>query len=470
MSPKVQTIGFAGFFGFPIEYVPVGRDYGGAHCPVLFTPKFTVHETVKGAGKEGADVIRRLRLMRWRTAKAWKSFKLSAVSSFGFVESMGLLYLIKLAGDSLGVTRPVAHPKTSGLSGAVVQRLEPQIEPATINDSHTSFAIDARIAMAETVLRAMSMTRNFARIVALVGHESTTVNNPHATSLDCGACGGHTGEANARVAAAILNDPDVITGLAERGIDVPQDTVFIAALHDTTTDSVTLFDVDNVPETHHADIVQFQRWLDQASNRARVERARLLGMALSENSDRRISARSRDWSQVRPEWGLAGCAAFIAAPRNRTTGLDLGGRVFLHCYDWKQDEHFAILELIMTAPMLVASWINLQYYGSVVDNRCFGSGNKVLHNVVGTLGVLEGNGGDLRVGLPWQSVHDGAKLIRDPIRLNVVIRRRSTRSIGSLTSMRMSAFCSIVVGSTCLPSMRAAALPNAIAVTGNGSR
>jgi uncharacterized protein YbcC (UPF0753/DUF2309 family) len=124
---------------------------------------------------------------------------------------------------------------------------------------------------------------------------------------------------------------------------------------------------------------------------------------------------------VRPEWGLAGCAAFIAAPRERTAGLDLGGRAFLHSYDWRVDDGFRVLELIMTAPMVVASWINLQYFGSTTDPRLYGSGNKVLHNVVGTLGVVEGNGGDLRSGLPLQSVHDGEQLVHEPLRLNVVI-------------------------------------------------
>jgi uncharacterized protein YbcC (UPF0753/DUF2309 family) len=129
---------------------------------------------------------------------------------------------------------------------------------------------------------------------------------------------------------------------------------------------------------------------------------------------------------VRPEWGLAGNAAFIAAPRTRTRGIDLGGRVFLHDYNWRNDTDFAILELIMSAPMIVASWINLQYYGSTVNNRAFGAGNKVLHNVTGTIGVLEGNAGDLKVGLPWQSVHDGKRFIHEPLRLNVFIEAPPT--------------------------------------------
>jgi hypothetical protein len=135
-----------------------------------------------------------------------------------------------------------------------------------------------------------------------------------------------------------------------------------------------------------------------------------------------MRARDRDWAEVRPEWGLAGNAAFIAAPRERTRHVDLAGRSFLHEYRWRDDAGFATLELIMTAPMVVAHWINLQYYASTVDNGCFGSGDKTLHNVVGGhLGVFEGNGGDLRVGLPLQSLHDGAQWVHTPLRLSVFI-------------------------------------------------
>jgi uncharacterized protein YbcC (UPF0753/DUF2309 family) len=152
-----------------------------------------------------------------------------------------------------------------------------------------------------------------------------------------------------------------------------------------------------------------------------LERAALLGVAEGPDAERQIVGRSYDWSQVRPEWGLAGNAAFIAAPRSRTRGVELNGRAFLHDYDWRDDNGFGVLELIMTAPMVVASWINLQYFGSTVNNKVFGSGNKVIHNVTGTIGVLEGNAGDLKVGLPWQSVHDGKRFVHEPLRLNVFV-------------------------------------------------
>jgi uncharacterized protein YbcC (UPF0753/DUF2309 family) len=421
VCPDAETIGFAGFFGFPIEYVPIGRETGGAQCPVLLKPTFVVCEAVVGASESEEAEILNLRLLRRRAAKAWKAFKLSAVSSFTYVETAGLLFAGKLVGDSARLTRTVSDPNIDGLDKGRIGHIGPRLESRAVGGRLTGFDDEQRVAMAEAVLRAMSMTQDFARLVLLTGHGSTTVNNPHASGLDCGACGGHTGEANARVAAAILNDPGVRLGLAGKGIDIPEDTRFLGCLHDTTTDEVRIFEADRLPASHASDLARLREALAQASALARAERALLLGIRKTENLDRAVKARSRDWAQVRPEWGLAGNAAFIGAPRERTRGLDLGGRAFLHDYDWRKDDGFGVLELIMTAPMVVASWINLQYYGSTVNNRAFGSGNKVLHNVVGQLGVIEGNAGDLKVGLSWQSVHDGERFVHEPLRLSVFI-------------------------------------------------
>jgi uncharacterized protein YbcC (UPF0753/DUF2309 family) len=418
----IRTIGFAGFFGFPIEYVPVGMDQGGAQCPVLLTPKVVIGETVTEAPASATARIGEARVVARRAALAWKAFKRGAASCFAFVSPLGLAYAGKLLADALGRSRPVTHPGSDSLpAGTTRRQLGPSLEPTERHGRAMGLPVPQRVAMAETVLRAMSLTEGFGRIVVLAGHGSTTVNNPHATGLDCGACGGHTGEANARVAAAVLNDPAVREALPGRGISLPADTIFLGALHDTTTDEVTLFEDVPVPATHRAELRTLEAQLAEAGRRTRAARAALLGVAPGAGLDREVLARSRDWAQVRPEWGLAGCAAFIAAPRARTEGLDLHGRAFLHSYDWRKDDGFGVLELILTAPVVVASWISLQYYGSTVDNRAFGSGNKTLHNVVGALGVLEGNGGDLRTGLPWQSVHDGTTLVHEPLRLTVVI-------------------------------------------------
>ena len=271
--------------------------------------------------------------------------------------------------------------------------------------------------MAEGVLRAMSLTENFARLVLVAGHGARGVNNPLLSALQCGACGGHAGDVNARLLAALLNDGDVRSGLAERGIVIPEDTLFLAGLHDTTSDTVELYVEHDLAADHAADIRRLRAHLDAAGRLARMERAR----RLPRSGESSLRKRGRDWAETRPEWALAGCTSFIVAPRPLTRGQSLGGRAFLHDYVWQKDEGFKVLELILTAPVVVASWINLQYLGSTVMPRLFGSGNKLLHNVVGGIGVMEGNGGPLRTGLPWQSVHDGERFMHDPLRLSVVV-------------------------------------------------
>jgi uncharacterized protein YbcC (UPF0753/DUF2309 family) len=431
VAPSVQTLGFAGFFGVLMEYVPFGSTEAKGHLPILFNPSYRICERPHGAdAREAGELIVR-RHTRMRTANAWKTFKTSASSCFSFVEAAGLLFVPKLFGDSMGWSRPVSHPDIKGLDAGVHGRLGTALTPAAAGSGmcadagSTGIPEADRPAVAEFALRNMGMIRDFSRLVLLAGHGSTTANNPQATALDCGACAGQTGEASARITVALLNDPLTRSGLAkEKGIVIPADTCFIAGLHDTTTDEVRLFNTDDVPSSHTEDLIQLRRWLSSAGQMARMERA--INLGTSDLPPPAITAdiqqRTRDWAQVRPEWALAGNAAFIVAPRTRTAHCNLAGRSFLHDYNWHNDTGFATLQLIMTAPMVVGNWINMQYYGSVVDNRRFGSGNKVLHNVTGgSIGVLEGNGGDLRVGLALQSLHDGARWIHEPMRLNVVI-------------------------------------------------
>jgi hypothetical protein len=316
------------------------------------------------------------------------------VSSFAFVEAAGPLYAGKLLRDA---TRRVGKDAPPGPAPQVVGGL----------------SAEAKADTAAAVLGAMSLTEGFGRTILLLGHGARVTNNPHESAYHCGACGGQTGEVSARLLAGLLNDPETREGLASRGIDLPEDTAFVAGLHDTTTDRITLYDT----ETLDRDLAQVRDWLDRAGTITRAERARDLPGADAKT----VAARALDWAQTRPEWGLAGCAAFIAAPRHATAGRDLGGRCFLHSYDWRRDKEFATLELILTAPVVVASWISLQYYGSSIAPDVFGGGNKLIHNVVGGIGVVEGNGGRLRPGLPWQAVHDGEQLMHDPLRLSVMI-------------------------------------------------
>lgn len=424
--PKARTSGFAGFFGILMEYLPLGSAEAKGHLPILFNPAYRICEHLAGADAHKTKDLITQRRVRLHTADAWKAFKTSASSCFTFVETTGLLYAPKIFGDSMGWSRTVSHPDSKGLNNDTRRLLGPKLT-VTEGQGHCAsggIPVADRPGVAEFALRNMGIIGDFPRLVVLIGHGSTTVNNPQATALDCGACAGQTGEASARIAVALLNDPQTRTGLVDKGIVIPADTYFVAGLHDTTTDEVALFDESSVPSSHADDLSQLRKWLEAAGRITRMERAAFLGIGTlpedAVNAD--IKRRTRDWAEVRPEWALANNAAFIAAPRDRTTGCNLGGRAFLHDYTWRNDTGFSTLTLIMSAPMVVGNWINMQYYGSVVDNARFGSGNKVLHNVVGgSIGVLEGNGGDLRTGLAMQSLHDGHHWMHEPMRLNVFI-------------------------------------------------
>nr|WP_245190934.1 DUF2309 domain-containing protein [Jannaschia formosa] len=387
VDPSIETIGFAGFFGLPLSHKAHGSDVAEAHLPVLLNP------AVETSSHRDAEAEQETRVSA-RTVRAWGRFRQAAVSSFAFVEASGLLYAGKLVRDALGIAHPPAAPAPA-----------PQVVGG--------MSAEAKADTGAAVLKAMSLTEGHGRIVLLLGHGGQVTNNPHESAYHCGACGGYTGEVSARLLAALLNDPETRAGLGQRGVIVPEDTRFVAGLHDTTTDEITFYDVD----TRTEEIARLRGWMRQAGRAARTERARLLPGATADT----VAARALNWAEVRPEWGLAGCAAFVAAPRRATAGKDLGGRAFLHSYDWQADEGFGTLELILTAPVVVASWISLQYYGSAVASEVFGGGNKLIHNVVGGIGVIEGNNGRLRPGLPWQAVHDGEALRHEPLRLSVMI-------------------------------------------------
>ena len=414
-QPTTQTLGFAGFFGMPIAY-QAAEGVSRPQLPGLLSPALAVADT-----GSGVSTVRLQRSEQATLAGAWKSFTGSAASTFTSVEATGLGAAVSLVRMTFAPTAPTldALRDTLATRGSTIS---PRLG-AFIADGHVP-TLDERTQLAAGALRGMSLTRDFARVVALVGHGAATCNNPQAAGLACGACGGQSGEVNARVAAALLNDREVRDALIAHGISIPSTTHFVPALHDTVTDTVSLFDLADVPVTHRDDVVGFERALAEAGRLARRERADRLGLANADD-ERLLGAlrrRGADWSEVRPEWGLARNAAFVVAPRERTRGLVLDGRSFLHEYRWQDDPECAVLTLILTAPMVVTNWINLQYYASTVDPERYGSGDKVLHNVVGgNVGVVEGAGGDLRIGLALQSVHDGADWVHEPLRLSVFV-------------------------------------------------
>ena len=291
--------------------------------------------------------------------------------------------------------------------------------------TRTGIALEEQILTVDTALRMMGLTKNFARLVLFCAHGSTSDNNPYESALDCGACGGNEGKPNARVLAMMANNQTVRERLTKTGIEIPSDTHFLAGQMDTTTDEVQLFDLEDVPPTHRVDLSRLQEDLKEAAERTSHERCArfpdVQEVLVGKRAEAHVRRRSIDWSQVRPEWGLSSNTAFLVGRRELSKGLDLGGRVFLHSYDYHEDPSNRLLEVLLTAPQVVAQWINMEHYFSAVDNEVYGSGSKIYHNVVGRIGIMSGPWSDLRLGLARQTVMNGDVPYHEPMRLLTIV-------------------------------------------------
>jgi len=412
-SGDYETFGFAGFFGLPIAIEKVL----GARVkslPVLLQPAHQLREqAAPHCAHQLEDHRRGLQLIK-ELKQAYKSLKYNLATPFAAVEALGLPASLLTAGRSF-LPRPLTRLR---LLGRKLFRPEIDLTPDVQPEGEWGIPLDDQLRYASNALRMMGLTRHFAPLVVLCGHGSQTENNPYAAALDCGACGGSHGGPNAAAMARILNQPEIRRRLGEEGITVPDDTLFVGAQHNTTTDEVQLIDLPEVSGEKQEQIEKLKKDLQRAQRANLHLRAPKLGQKRANG----LLRRSADWSEVRPEWGLAGNAGFVVAPRHLTQQLDLRGRCFLHSYDWRQDPDGSFLEVILTAPLVVAQWINSQYFFSTVDNMAFGSGNKITHNVVGKVGIMQGNASDLMHGLPLQSVQQSdERIYHQPLRLTAVV-------------------------------------------------
>jgi uncharacterized protein YbcC (UPF0753/DUF2309 family) len=400
----LQTFGFAGFFGLPAKLRKAGDKTSFQACPVLLTPQLELEQRFRSAGAEH----------QFKAQQGLKSLtkvvQTSANTAFNYVESLGALFGVKLIGKA------VADRRFEGR--AATQRSD-------LLYNTLGLSVEEKAKLAKGFLKNSGLVGNLGECVVLAGHLSESANNPYASALDCGACAGHGGDSNAEIMAAILNDSLVRDRLRGTVFEIPETTLFVSAAHNTTTDHVHIYWPKEA-----SDSMNYQEDLQAALQKSQLAAQRERAVGLAANAEERVEVldfaerRAVDWSEIRPEWGLAKNASFIVGPRALSKNFNLEGRAFLHEYNCDADEDLSVLELILTAPMIVTNWINLQYYASTVAPDVFGSGDKILHNVTSGLGCVAGNGGDLLAGLSLQSTHKNGQYFHEPTRLQVIVQAR----------------------------------------------
>lgn len=423
LSPENRTFGTAGFFNLAIAYQGIDDPATFPLCPVVVTPSHRIEEEPASEHVERAASRRRRKMWVGRASSSfdWASRSLLfgplVISVVGFLTTLPLLATIFAPWIAGRLRRKVEDQ----LFPAVRTRLtSPRAGSDADGQLHTGFTFEEKAVRVGTLLENIGLVRDFAPIIAIVGHHSSSVNNPHFAAYSCGACGGRSGGPNARLFARMANRREVRDVLRARGIDIPDATVFVGGVHDTSTDRITFYDTDLLTREAAAELANLERALEQACMRNAHERCRRFTSAPRTGGEteaaRHVEARAWDLSQARPELGHATNAACIVGRRRWTRGLFLDRRAFLVSYDPTIDASGAILERTLLAVGPVCAGINLEYYFSATDGERFGAGTKLPHNVTGLVGVMNGASSDLRTGLPAQMVE-----IHEAVRLQLVL-------------------------------------------------
>jgi uncharacterized protein YbcC (UPF0753/DUF2309 family) len=436
-NPSCETFGFAGFFAVAMYY----RGAVDAHfvplSPILIKPRHYVQEEVVFSLEESHRVRTETRRA---IGKASHQFHIGSRSGLAgaLASILGSLASIPLVARVVFPRLTAQIRRTFGsfvqvppVTRLILERSEPTPGP---ENGQLGYSLAEMIDIVERVLRDIGLTARFSRLAIIMGHGSSSLNNPHKSAYDCGACGGGRGGPNARAYAQMANDPRVREALAKRGVVIPPETVFIGALHNTCDDSMAYFDLDRLPTSHRADFQYAKLAINEARRRNAHERCRRFESAeLSLTLDgalKHVEGRSEDLAQARPECGHATNAICYVGRRWRTQGLYLDRRTFLTSYDPTQDDaNAAILTRILQAAIPVCAGINLEYYFSYVDPTGYGCGTKLPHNITSLIGVMDGAASDLRTGLPWQMVE-----IHEPMRILFIIESTPEAMLGIIES------------------------------------
>lgn len=402
-----ETFGTPGFFGVEFFFQPENGKFYDKLCPAPITPKYLIKEFE----------VKEKRKHELLYTNKTHTFLLGALISL----TLGIWAGVKLF---LTIFRPKMSPAISNAFAHMHKDSQLTIENKNSedreNDLQIGFTIEEMASRVEGLLRGIGMIKEFAPIVYVIAHGSSSANNPHHGAHDCGACSGKPGSVNAKVISFMANHLKVRELLKQRGIHIPNETQFVGGLHDTAGDEIVFYDEQVLSSenrgTHKKNSIAFERALDLNAK----ERSRRFASINTKNKLHKVRKAIKDRSvslfEPRPELGHGTNTLCIVGSRNLTKGLFLDRRAFLNSYDYKTDLEGILLSGIMKPLGPVCGGINLEYYFSRVDNHKLGAGTKLPHNVMGLIGVANSCDGDLRPGLPLQMIE-----VHDPVRLLLIV-------------------------------------------------
>lgn len=409
LDEHIETYGTAGFFGVEFYFQPAHAKFYDKLCPAPVTPKYLIKEIPHASKHKHAKEITFIK----------HSHKL--VRGFFFSYLLGIPALGKLIAN---LVNPTMSPAIADAFGHMDPHAALTItydgEHDKEKDLQVGFTVTEMADRVEKVLRCIGLTNNFSSLVYVIGHGSSSANNPHHGAHDCGACSGRPGLVNARVFAHMANYQPVREQLATRGLGVPASTQFVGAMHDTASDEIMFYDEDVLNTTNAQEHIKNKELFENALDLDAKERSRRFMSIDTKKSIRKvrheIKKRSVSYYEPRPELGHGTNALCIVGRRDITKHLFLDRRAFLSSYDYRTDPDGTLLGAVMAPLGVVCGGINLEYFFSRMDNYKLGAGTKLPHNVMGLIGVSNGTDGDLRSGLPLQMIE-----VHDPVRLLMVV-------------------------------------------------
>jgi len=429
-----ETFGYGGFLDIPLRYKALGHHHLTNQNPGIVQPGNTIYEVVRDNHKSKENRYHKGKGFLKTIKRMQHDLKSHVITPYVKVEALGWIFGIPLIGRTLF---PAAYGRwRKRIHDVIAPPVSTQMTVDRNEEEGVGFTDKEQAVHVESVIRAMGLTTNkVSRLVAMVGHKSTSDNNPYESAIDCGAVWGNSMEPNVRLFATMANKPHVRKYMSECGIEIPEDTHFIAAEHNTTTDQVIIFDEEDIPESHKKDVQVFKQGLRKATVKTAYERCmRLPGSndnPSQEEAVKDVKRRASDWSETRPEWGLSQNASYIIGSRKLTRDFNLESRPFLNSHNYLLDTSAAKLERIMNGPLAVGQWINGEHYFSATDPEVYGSGSKIYHNVVGRFAVMSGPQSDLRTGLAWQTVMSGGdQVYHEPMRMFVAVEAPRDRILG----------------------------------------